>query len=58
MRGISLSERKKAQEYFRQAVYHYTVGRDKRAGNPQEAIEHFTKTVALCVEGMLAVKNQ
>jgi len=56
MKGISWSERKKAQEYFRQAVYHYDEARNKRTINPDEANEHFTKTVELCVEGMLSVK--
>lgn len=56
MKGISLSERKKAKELFAQAVFHYTEGRNKRAANPHEANEHFTKTVELCIEGMLSVK--
>jgi len=56
MGGIVLSERRKAQEYFRQAVYHYDEGRNKRTIDPDEANEHFAKSVDLCVEGMLSVK--
>lgn len=56
VKGLSLSERKKAQEYFKQAVYQYDEGRNKRTGDHQEANEHFLKTIELCVAGILEVK--
>ncbi|MCB0409900.1 MAG: hypothetical protein KDD29_06745 [Flavobacteriales bacterium] len=53
---LSLSERSKSQEYYKQAIFHWTEGRNKRTRDPRIAANHFEQVIDLCNNSILSVQ--